>query len=95
MEHFNSKGGCGIHWHCTLIKAFKEDLASAIDKRLQIITVISFYFEWIIFMIEILVLNNFRMNWVERNLFYSNKYLGMWNRRHLKSVSIYNPHGAC
>ena len=31
MEHFSYKGGCGIHGR-SRIKAFKEELAWAIDK---------------------------------------------------------------
>ena len=35
MEHFSFKGGCGI-CGCTRIKAFKEELAWATDKWLQV-----------------------------------------------------------
>ena len=37
MEHFSYRGGCGMHGH-THIKAFKEELAWATDKRLPVIS---------------------------------------------------------
>ena len=44
----------------------------------QGITVINLLFEWITFMIEIFVFNNFCMIWVEQNLFYNDKYSCKW-----------------
>ena len=38
-EYFSYKGGCGI-CKCTHIKLFKEELAWAIDERLQVISML-------------------------------------------------------
>ena len=37
MEHFSYKGGSGVHRHMC-IDTFKEELAWAIDKQLQVIS---------------------------------------------------------
>ena len=36
MERFSYKGGCGVH-ECTHIKALKQELPWATDKRLKVI----------------------------------------------------------
>ena len=68
-----------------------------LGRKKSVTTVISFLLEWIIVIIEILVSNNFCMNWVERHLFYSDKYFTyVTETKYISNQpALINSHSAC